>query len=186
MPSEVAPRPLRAQVRPATADDRDFLVSLSETAFRPYARNPSVVMLRMMRGRPSAKTAILIAEEVRRGKPRSETRLGFAVVVLRELGRPYGPWVDPFVAYLDAIAVRPEKVGRGVGHLLLTHAEDFASAQGAVSMSLLTAESNLPARRLFRSAGYQPILPIDKAYIDEQSGVTMIKPLSDRAPTSAG
>jgi hypothetical protein len=44
-------------------------------------------------------------------------------------------------------------------------------------MSLLTAETNTPARRLFRSARYQMLAPFEDVYVDEQRGISMFKSL---------
>jgi ribosomal protein S18 acetylase RimI-like enzyme len=170
--------PVKVAVRPARAEDREFLVSLSESVFRAYAHDPTVVMLRMLKNQTGE---VLVAEDAtpRRAATtkKRDLRLGFAVVGIEELGRPFGPWLRPSVARLDAIAVQPQLAGRGIGRHLLLHAEDVARARGAVSMSLMTADSNAPARRLFRNAGYQVILPLEDVYIDGQHGLTMFKAL---------
>jgi len=153
-------------IRPARLDDTDFLVTLSERVFRRYSPNPAALMLRMIR---TATTCIAVAEVM-------GDRLGFVVVNVRPLNRPYGPWVNPSLAHLDAIAVQPS-ARRGLGRLLLAHAETTARGRGAVSMSLLTAETNARARRLFTKAGYQLMLVEPDAYVDGQRGLTMRKAL---------
>jgi len=121
----------------------------------------------MMRSRTSE---IAVAEH-------GETRMGFVVVDIKALGRPFGPLKRPSVAHLDAIAVRPNMSSQGIGHRLLAHAEKVARARGAVSLSLLTAETNTEAQRLFRSAGFQVLAPFDNVYADGQRALSMFKSL---------
>lgn len=169
METHLAPlAPLAATIRLARGDDAEFLVGLSEQVFERYVADAGRGMLRMMRGRAST---VLVAEA-------GELRLGFAVINIRSLGRPFGPWDDPAVANLDAIAVRPTLAGCGLGRLLLVHAEQAARDSGAVSMSLRTAVTNKRAQRLFDRAGYQLVVPIDSAYKDDQRGFAMFKSLS--------
>jgi ribosomal protein S18 acetylase RimI-like enzyme len=156
----------RPQIRLATLDDAEFLVELSQRLFQRYLPNAGANMIRMMRN-PSC--TVLIAEH--------ELRLGFAVVHLRSLGRDFGPWKRPSVAHLDAIGVRPGLAGRGLGRHLLAHAEAVARAHGAISMSLLTAERNVRARRLFVRAGYVVVAPLGTVYDGGQEGLAMQKSL---------
>ncbi|MBX3232190.1 MAG: GNAT family N-acetyltransferase [Labilithrix sp.] len=161
--------PLRTIVREARAADRGFIVALSEEAFAPYARNPAAHALRMLR----ADAGVLMAED-----ERTMRRLGFVVVRVTALGRAFGPWEDPSVGYVDAIAVRDDLRRRGVGRALLDAAEEHARERRAVSMSLLTAETNHEARALFARAGYRPILPVEAAYVSNQPAITMTKPIA--------
>jgi ribosomal protein S18 acetylase RimI-like enzyme len=177
MASRLAPLP--TGIRPAQAEDRDFLLSLSERAFRPYADHPDHLMLRMMRNQSGE---ILIAERALGGRAvKSDRRLGFAVISVRHTVGSFGPWSHPSAAHLDAIAVRPHVSGRGVGRRLLMHAEEVARRRGAVSISLLTAVGNERARRLFLGAGYQLITLLDGVYADDQPGLAMLKALCDSA-----
>ena len=162
--------PLEATIRPAQVDDDDFLISLSARVFRVYAHDAASAMRRMIKSHASKKSAIAIAEN-------GGTRIGFVVVAVEALGRDYGPLVRPSVAHLDAIAVRPNMAGQGVGHRLLAWAENAARARGAVSMSLLTAETNVDAQRLFRSAGFQVVATFDEVYLGGQRALSMIKSL---------
>lgn len=159
--------PLEVTIRPAQDEDEDFLISLSARVFRVYAHDAASAMRRMMR---NGKNAIAVAEH-------NETRIGFAVVAVEALGRDYGPLQRPSVAHLDAIAVRPNMSGQGVGHRLLAYAENLARKRGAVSMSLMTAETNIDAQRLFRSAGFHVVATFDEVYLGSQRGLTMIKAL---------
>lgn len=103
--------------------------------------------------------------------------MGFVIVALESLGRNFGPFSRPSVAHLDAIAVRPNMSSKGLGHRLLSHAETMARAGGAVSMSLLTAESNHEAQRLFSSAGYQVLTFFDGVYAGQERALSMFKAL---------
>ncbi len=127
-------------------------------------------MMRMMTSRPGRASLVAIAAQGKR-------RAGFVVVRVEALGRDFGPLSRPSVAHLDAIAVRSNLTGRGIGRQLLEHAEKLAGEQGAVSMSLLTAEGNKPALRLFSGMGYQALAPFDDVYIEGQQGIAMFKSL---------
>ena len=61
---------------------------------------------------------------------------------------------DPDVAWLYDIAVHPELRERGFGRALLRLLEDEARAEGATRIELNVFGDNLPARRLYESAGY--------------------------------
>ncbi|MDF2693711.1 MAG: hypothetical protein K0S65_2094 [Labilithrix sp.] len=159
--------PLDATIRPARLDDEDFLVALSTRVFRAYAHDAARAMRRMIRTRTSA---ISVAEH-------AETRIGFVVVDVRDLGRDYGPLKRPSVAHLDAIAVRPNMSSQGIGQRLLAHAESTARARGAISMSLLTAETNTDAQRLFLNAGFQVLASFEDVYIGGQRALSMFKAL---------
>jgi ribosomal protein S18 acetylase RimI-like enzyme len=159
--------PLDATIRPARVDDEDFLVALSARVFRAYASDAARAMRRMIRSRTSE---IAVAEN-------SETRIGFVVVRVQSLGRDFGPYKRPSVSHLDAIAVRPNMSSQGIGQRLLAYAENTARAQNAVSMSLLTAETNIDAQRLFRRAGFQVLASFDEVYIGGQRALSMFKSL---------
>jgi ribosomal protein S18 acetylase RimI-like enzyme len=159
--------PLEATIRPARLDDEDFLVALSTRVFRAYSHDAARAMRRMIRHRTSA---ISVAEH-------GETRVGFVVVDIRTLDRDFGPLKCPSVAHLDAIAVRPNMSSQGVGQRLLAHAEATARARGAVSMSLLTAETNTDAQRLFLNAGFQVLASFDDVYVGGQRALSMFKAL---------
>lgn len=162
--------PDRAVIRAARAADRPFLEKLSVEVFSRYAANPLRTLQRM---REFGTT--LIAEHTLAGKP---IPLGFAVIEVSTRQPAVGEFREPRLAHLSGIAVRPEASGCGIGRQLLEAAEEVAREQGAISMSLLTAKTNVVALALFRSAGYSPILPINDAYIDEQDGLRMLKSLT--------
>jgi len=104
-------------------------------------------------------------------------QVGFAVLGIERLSRGFGPWRRPAIARVNAVAVRPELQGHGIGRALLARAEAMARAEDAVTLTLMTAEDNAPARRLFVSAGFLPVLTLDQAYRNQQRGIVMFKPL---------
>jgi ribosomal protein S18 acetylase RimI-like enzyme len=154
-------------LRKARDEDVDFLVSLSQRVFRTYAEQPGQGMMRMLQ---SSTTDVIVAAS-------PEERLGFVAVDFVEIAQPFGPWARPVLARLDAIAVRPNIRRRGLGRRLVFHAESIARSRGALAVSLMTAETNHRARRLFEAAGYTMMAPLDDVYIDGQTGVAMLKAL---------
>jgi ribosomal protein S18 acetylase RimI-like enzyme len=153
--------------RPLHPTDDEFISSLSERVFAAYAWRPVRTTAGMIQERGSRAMVAELAG----------ARAGFFVLGFERLGRAYGPFQDPAVARLNAIAVRPDLQGRGIGRFLLEQAEELARAEGAVSMSLMTAETNLPARALFMSAGFIPLFGLTDAYIRRQRATVMTKPL---------
>jgi ribosomal protein S18 acetylase RimI-like enzyme len=152
-------------VRPRLPTDDSFLLDLGGRAFAKYSRDARSSVADML-GERGAETVVA---EV------SGTPVGFALLAYQTLPRDYGPWRRPVAARLNAIAVVPEKEGRGIGRRLLSAAEETARASGAVSVWLLTAETNRRARTLFASGGFQPVLRLPRAYARGQAGVTMFK-----------
>ncbi len=66
---------------------------------------------------------------------------------LEDLAR--GTW------YVNVLATRPEFRGRGYGTVLLANAERLAVATRKRGMSLIVADANLGARRLYERCGYR-------------------------------
>lgn len=157
-------------LRPRQKDDDAFLDTLSARVFAAYSTNPRVVT-RSIVDEEGAET--VIAEMGR-------TRVGFVVVRFEALARDFGPWTKPVLGRIDAIAVRPDAQGRGIGRALLDRVEEMAHARSARSLSLMTAETNLRARRLFEAQGFRRFFRIERAYINEQRAVAMIKSLPYR------
>jgi ribosomal protein S18 acetylase RimI-like enzyme len=155
------------RIRPRHAGDDAFIDALSERVFAAYARDPRNTTRSIVQDR---------AAETRIGEL-GTMRVGFVVVELHRLERNFGPWSRPVVARVNAIAVRPDAQGRGIGRSLLAAAEAIARAHDARSLSLMTAERNGRARRLFESAGFSTLAPIEDAYRNGQRGIAMIKAL---------
>ncbi len=154
-------------LRPRRAADDAPIYRLGNRIFAPYSIHPSSAMTTMLAER-GART--WVAE-------RSSIMVGFFVLGFEHLARSFGPWQRPSVARLNAIGVQPDLHGRGVGRLLLEHAEVIARDLGAVSLTLMTAETNVRARRLFAAANFQRLLTLEHAYARGQRGLLMSKPL---------
>jgi ribosomal protein S18 acetylase RimI-like enzyme len=154
-------------LRPRTAADDRFILKLSERLFTRYSSDP-VSTTGGMLDEPGA--AVVVAEHNR-------TRAGFAIVGFFRSPKDVGPWQKPTIARLNAIAVRPEVQGLGIGRLLVARAEDIALSERAVSLMLLTAETNVRARAMFESAGFMSIVRLFDCYRGGQSGIAMMKPL---------
>lgn len=96
------------------------------------------------------------------------------VVALRSEAR--GSW------YIDAVAAMPEARGQGLGHRMLALAEDYARGVGLSEMSLIVADDNHDARRLYLSVGYHAAKEIGFDPLDWDGGtrgwVLMRKPLA--------
>ena len=154
-------------LRPRRAADDAPIYRLGNRVFAPYSIHPGGAMATMLAERGARSW---VAE-------RSSSVVGFFVLGFEHLARSFGPWQRPAVARLNAIGVQPELHGRGVGRLLLEHAEVVARDEGAVSLTLMTAETNGRARRLFTAAGFQRVLTLEHAYARGQRGLLMSKPL---------
>jgi len=156
-------------LRPRRPSDDAFIYPLSDRIFAAFSRHPTGAMASML---SEGGAIVRVAERVR-----GPTPVGFYVLGLDRLARSFGPWERPAVARLNAIGVQPDLHGRGVGRFLLEHAEALARDQGAVSLTLMTADTNTRARRLFVSAGFQRLLVLERAYARGQRGIVMTKAL---------
>ena len=58
--------------------------------------------------------------------------------------------------YVNVLACYPEYRGKGIGTQLLRLAEDIGRSEGVHRMSVIVAENNLGARRLYENHGYIP------------------------------
>ena len=63
-------------------------------------------------------------------------------------------WEPGLDCYLAELYVVPAMRGQGIGRALMEAAIDLARARGADSMDLGTAETDLAARRLYESLGF--------------------------------
>jgi ribosomal protein S18 acetylase RimI-like enzyme len=155
-------------LRPRRPSDDAFLFRLSERVFAAYSMHPAGSTASML-GERGARAMIAVQDD---------TPVGFYVLGFERIERAFGPWQRPALARLNAIGVLPNLHGRGIGALLLEHAEGLArEAEAAVSMTLMTAETNTRARRLFASAGYVHLFAVDQAYARGQRGFVMTKVL---------
>ena len=66
-----------------------------------------------------------------------------------------GP-VVPGRRHLSGVAVLPERQRQGIGRSLLSTALEDARGEGCTRVKLWTHAANVPARKLFESAGFRP------------------------------
>jgi ribosomal protein S18 acetylase RimI-like enzyme len=85
----------------------------------------------------------------------------------------------PNTWYINVVAAYPEFRGQGVGSRLLEHAEQAAREADRPAVSLIVADANVDARRLYERRGYREIAkrPIVKEqwHTDAQEWVLMVK-----------
>jgi ribosomal protein S18 acetylase RimI-like enzyme len=111
-----------------------------------------------------------------------ETCIG-VVVINNDQSSKYDilPWNDPKggPAVIHRLAVQPESQGKGVGKLLLQHAEEWAKSKGFTSIRLDAYTANPNAIKMYERAGYStvgqiqfpfrkhPFQCFEKIFIDE-------------------
>jgi ribosomal protein S18 acetylase RimI-like enzyme len=148
--------------------DDAFIQSLGERAFSAYSRGA--------RGARASMVSMLSELGAEAGVAEiGRAKVGFAILGVETVAGSFGPFKDPAVVRLNAIAVRADSQGRGVGRGLLVWAEERARALGGVSITLTTAETNLRARRLFELAGFLPVTRLPDTYVGGQTGIAMFK-----------
>jgi ribosomal protein S18 acetylase RimI-like enzyme len=166
-------------LRPRRPADDGFIYRLSDRLFAPYSRHPTGSMASMLAER-GARAFVAEREgsgALTRLDPGAPGPAGFIVLGFERFARAFGPWQRPALARLNAIGVQPDLHGRGVGRFLLDRAESVARDAGAVSLTLMTAETNTRARRLFAGAGFQALFTLERAYARGQRGIVMTKAL---------
>jgi ribosomal protein S18 acetylase RimI-like enzyme len=159
----------KVSFRARTEEDDVFLLSVGRRVFASWSRDPARALAAML-VEPGARAEVAWV---------SEARVGFFIVGLDALEKPFGPWLRPVAARLDAIAVVPGAQGRGIGRALLERAEELARDRGGVVMSLMTATDNHRARRLFHAAGYLPLIAFANGYANGDAALEMFKSLDD-------
>ncbi|MFO0547447.1 MAG: GNAT family N-acetyltransferase [Polyangiaceae bacterium] len=168
--------PLR--FRAPSPPDEVFVATLARASFSAWSRDPARNVARMLRSSSAAGEIASLGGE----------RVGFYVLDVNRLSKPYGPFESPAIAHLDAIAVASSFSRRGIGRALLRRAEQVARERGAVVMTLMTAVGNARARRMFQRFGFMPVLKIEGAYESGEAGIQMFKLVAgfesyDRPPT---
>jgi ribosomal protein S18 acetylase RimI-like enzyme len=89
----------------------------------------------------------------------------------------------PGTWYINVLATRPEYRGRGYGTELLALAESIGRDRGMQGLSLIVADSNLGARRLYGRHGYLEIAQRPMVKEDWQSaGTNWVLMRKDAAP----
>ena len=140
------------KIRPASADDREFIISLVPrlTEFGPppwrdaahlTAFDTNVLSERL--AQPTAETVIFIAED------EVGARLGF--IHLRTGADYYNH--EPH-GHIEDLIVAPAGEGRGIGSLLMAEGEEWARAKGYRWLTLSVFAQNTRAREVYRRLGY--------------------------------
>jgi GNAT superfamily N-acetyltransferase len=146
---------LNVTVRPARADDREFVLATAErlSAFGPPAWRTSEEVvegeartLRAWFETPAQGTVLLVAEDAS-----GSARLGFVYV---ETLRDY--FVLAEHGHIGILAVAAQAEGRGAGGALLAAAEDWARRRGFDRLTLNVFERNARARGVYARRGYVP------------------------------
>lgn len=144
------------EILPGRRGDIAAIAELSEEAFGEYARDARSHTHQLC-ANPGARTLL--------------AKIGGRVVAFAVVSR-FGP-----NASLDAIAVVPGERGTGLGKVILEAAELVARRDGARTLSLVTADSNLAAIDLFLRGGYRVTSRHPRFYQRGQDAVKMVKPL---------
>lgn len=138
------------QIRPATGPEYAAVGELTVAAYRAGSAmrpdDPYYGLLRDAAGRAAgAELWVAVGED--------GALLG--TVTSCPPGSPYRELAGPGEGEFRALAVAPEGRGRGVGEALVRHCLARASATGATSMVISTAEWMHPAHRLYRRLGFE-------------------------------
>ncbi|WP_085807419.1 GNAT family N-acetyltransferase [Roseovarius albus] len=84
--------------------------------------------------------------------------------------------------YVNVLACYPEHRGRGLGSQLLDLADEIGRAEGFSPMSIIVADENIGARRLYKRKGYSEVAQTPCAKngwnTKTENWLLMIKPLS--------
>jgi GNAT superfamily N-acetyltransferase len=140
------------RVRPASAADREFVVSLMPRLVEfgpPRWRDPeqmtafdTEVITRNLLD-PARGAAVLIAEDA------DGTPLG-----LIHLHAATEHYIHEEHGHVEDLIVAPEGEGRGVGRALMLKAEEWARGRGYRWLTLNVFAENLRAREVYRRLGY--------------------------------
>jgi ribosomal protein S18 acetylase RimI-like enzyme len=130
---------VRVKIRSAGISDASFIGQLSGRVFHIYGPYEDIVS----RWFDLEITATIIATMDKRP-------VGFAMI-----GDISNRWNLPQISELLAIAVEPEKQGRGIGDILIREVDRKALEFNIKRIFLHTAVGNLPARKLFTKNGYR-------------------------------
>ncbi len=141
-------------IRPAVPADEDFLVGLTARladfdlpSWRTSGQiaDADLGLLREALHRPTSDTAILVAESP------PGTPSGFALISTK---------TDYFTrerhAHIEALAVRHDCEGQGLGRALLEAAQKWATERGDSQITLNASWQNSRARAVYDRLGWEP------------------------------
>ena len=132
-------------IRPVALADVPTVARLFDLYRQFYEMAPDEQLaLRFIRERlENGQSAIFVADDAERGI------VGFCQIYFSFCSVFAGP-----ICILNDLFVLPEIRGSGLGAALLDEAEAFAKQTGAVRVSLQTARTNHPAKRLYEAHGW--------------------------------
>ncbi|MEP6594424.1 MAG: GNAT family N-acetyltransferase [Ginsengibacter sp.] len=143
---------LKIEIRPASIDDKDFIISLLPRLIEfgpPYWRDvaqliavDTKVLSDKLTNQPLG-TVIFIAEDDK------HVALGF---IHLQTGADY--YNSQKHGHIADIIVTPETEGCGIGRALMEKAEDWARAEGFRWLTLSVFAQNLKAREVYKRFGY--------------------------------
>ena len=103
-----------------------------------------------------------------------------AFLVARVAGEPVGcaglKWLEPGIAEVTRMYVRPAHRGHGISRLLLREVEDLAKARGVTRIRLETGDLQPESIGLYGSSGYRRI-PAFGQYVGSPLSLCFEKPL---------
>ncbi len=135
--------PPSVSVREATAADADAIGRLLHDFNREFdepAPEPAQLAARVRELEAGGDTGLLVA---------GQAPVGLAVMRFR-----LSIWTPGLECYLAELYVVPQWRSRGIGRALMEAALDHARARGADYVDLGTAETDVAARRLYESLGF--------------------------------
>jgi ribosomal-protein-alanine N-acetyltransferase len=149
-------------VRPARAEDVNYIRSLSRKLFHQYGPYENILALWF-------ESDIAVTLLALMGK----RPVGFAL-----LGRLERKGYPPCVSELLAIAVEPAKWKLGVGDLLMREVLREAKELKVETLVLHTAVENLSGQKLFKKYGFTPLEVKKNFYPEGQDALMMYKDIS--------
>lgn len=84
------------------------------------------------------------------------------------------------LARLYSLAIDPEYQGKGIGHDLITAAEEVATDRNCITLRLEIRKDNIPSIRFFEKHGYKQFDVLEDYYEDHMEGLRYEKSLGPR------
>lgn len=136
------PAPMKLAIHEATAADADGVLSAYEWLFEPPGRKPAGYSIaaareRLLEAIESDEAAVIIAED-------DQAMVGLAAIYLTYRSVRFGQR-----AWVEDLAVNPDRRSQGVGAALLDAARGWAAEHGADLLGLESGEARTDAHRFY-------------------------------------